>query len=264
LGSIETIRQACREVDCVVHFAGVLFAPRPETFLPRTNVQYLENMAAAARSAGVKKFILISFPHVEGESSPLRPALGLPHGNPDSVHAQTRLAAELALGRICSGSSMTPVILRAGMIYARGVLMIDVARWLAQKRLLAVWRQPTWIHLLSLPDFLSCVESAITGAHVSGIYNLGDDVELTLQEFLDQACTQWKCPPPWRLPDWCFAFAAAGCELFARIFGTPSPLTRDFIKIGRASYFGDTQRMKMDLLPTLKYPGFQSGLILLK
>ena len=34
------------------------------------------------------------------------------------------------------------------MVYGRGILMVDAARWLAARRLLAVWRDPTWIQLM--------------------------------------------------------------------------------------------------------------------
>jgi len=36
-------------------------------------------------------------------------------------------------------------------------------------------------------------------------------------------------------------------------------LTKDFIKIGRCSYYGDTRRMKQELLYTLKYPNLRAG-----
>src|SRR5207249_836274 len=66
LGDPATLAEPCRDVDCIVHFAGVLFAPRPEKFLPRTNVGYVENLLAAARAAGVHKFVLVSFPRARG------------------------------------------------------------------------------------------------------------------------------------------------------------------------------------------------------
>jgi hypothetical protein len=40
-------------VDRIVHLAGVLFAPHPEVFLPRTNTGYVRNLVAAAQGAGV-------------------------------------------------------------------------------------------------------------------------------------------------------------------------------------------------------------------
>ena len=263
LGDRATLTQPCEGVDCIVHFAGVLFAPRPGTFLPQTNVTYVQNLVAAAQAAGVSKFILISFPHVEGESFPDQPAAGRLDGNPSSVHARTRLAAEKHLFAACEGTAMVPVALRPGMIYGRGVLMIEAARWLARHHLLAVWRQPTWIHLLALPDFLRSVAAAIEGERVQGIYNLGDDEPTTLQAFLDTAARQWGYRKPWRLPRWSFTVAAWCTEAFATIFRTPSPLTRDFIRIGMASYVSDTTRMKQELLAELAYPTLADGVGLL-
>ena len=43
----------------------------------------------------------------------------------------------------------------------------------------------------------------------------------------------------------------------------PAPLTRDFIRIGMASYVSNMERMKAELLPQLAYPNLKSGLELL-
>ncbi len=263
LGDPKSLPALCAGVDCIVHFAGVLFAPRPERFLPQTNTGYVENLARAAIASGVRKFILISFPHVEGETTPERPARGSLNGNPHSVHAKTRLAAEKSLFSLSRGTSLQPVILRAGMIYGRGVLMIETARWLLRHHLLAVWRRPTWEHLLALPDFLDTVKVAIDNENASGIYNVADDLPVTLQEFLDTLAMQWGYRKPWRLPEGIFPVAASCVESFALLFRTKSPLTRDFIRIGMASSVADTTRMKADLLPKLSYPALRDGLILL-
>jgi hypothetical protein len=107
------------------------------------------------------------------------------------------------------------------------------------------------------------VTAAIDGATVSGIYNVADDRPVTLQEFLDTIAVHWGCPKPWRCPHWIFPLAGASCEMFASIFGTKSPLTRDFIKIGMVSSVADTSRMKRELLPHLAYPSLKEGLVLL-
>ncbi len=263
LGDPNSLKLACEGVACIVHFAGVLFAPRPERFLPITNIDYVENLVEVGLEAGVGKFILISFPHVEGESTPEKPATGRMNGQPGSVHAQTRLAAEQLLFQRSEDTQMTPIALRAGMIYAKGVLMIEAARWLLARRLMGVWREPTWIHLLSLPDFLTCTTAAIEKDNISGVYNLGDDEPTTLQEFLDAIAEQWDYAKPWRGPRWLFPLAGGLTEVGAAILNKPSPLTRDFIRIGMASYFSNTERMKAELLPELEYPNLQSGLSLL-
>lgn len=259
----ETLASACEGVDAIVHFAGVLFAPGPGKFLHKTNVEYFKNLVDAALAAEVKKIILISFPHVEGESSPEHPATGRMDGRPESAHARTRLQAEKYLFEACQPSSTTAITLRPGMIYAQGILMIDGARWLAKRRLLGVWRKATPIHLLALPDFNRAVVAAIENKDAHGVYNLGDDQAITLQEFLDRAALHWGFKKPWRAPRWMFFCAGGLVELYAKIFRTASPLTRDFILIGMAPYWSDTRRMKAELIGKLEFPSLADGIHLL-
>ena len=243
-------------VDQIIHFAGVLFRAGPERFLPVTNTIYFRNLVAAALTRGVRKIILVSFPHVEGPTSFERPAAGRLDVEPVSVHARTRLEEERHLFEVVP----QPVSLRVGMVYGRGILMIDAARWLARRRLLGIWRESTPIHLISKIDFCDACTAALLQPSTRGIYHLGDDDRLSLQDFLDRACGHWRLPRPWRMPlGWIYA-AARICEFYSRITGGPAPLTRDFIDIGRVPYYGDTTRMKAELLPRLRYPDLTSGL----
>lgn len=256
----ETLPAAVDGCDAVIHFAGVLFYPRPERFLPETNTRWFSNLVDAAIAARVKRVILVSFPHVEGETSVAEPATGRTDRHPVSVHAQTRLAEERVLLERTRGTATTPVILRLGMVYGRGILMIEAARWLARHRLLAVWREPTLMQLISTADYLSAAEAAIAKSGVQGIYHVGDEQPVALQHFLDEACRVWGCARPYRLPVPLIYTAAWLCEAFAMIARTRSPLTRDFITIGRVSHWGDTTRARAELLPTLKYRTLSEGL----
>lgn len=260
LGRPETLRQAVQGAQTAVHFAGVLFAPRPAKFLPTTNTRWFCNLLEASLEANVRRLILISFPHVEGPTSVEDPATGRLDREPVSVHARTRLEQERRLFERVRGSRLTPVVLRLGMVYGPGILMIEAARWLARHRLLAVWRQPTRIHLIATADYLAATCAAILRPAVHGIYHLGDERPITLQEFLDAACATWRLPRPHRLPLWTIYSAALLCEMYALMTGKRSPLTRDFITIGRVSYFGDTRRAREELLPELRYPTLEAGL----
>src|SRR5262249_7977374 len=176
----ETVGPAVEGVDAVVHLAGILFRPRPERFLPETNARWFSNLVGAAVAAGVGKLILVSFPHVEGPTSPDRPATGRLDREPISVHARTRLAAEGLLFEKTAGTRTAPVVLRLGMVYGRSVLMIDAARWLARRRLLGVWKEPTLYQLISIADYLAATEAAITKPGVHRIYHLRHDRPSTL------------------------------------------------------------------------------------
>ncbi len=251
----ETIADALNGVNEIIHYAGVLFGANPERFLPETNIQYFKNLLEVAEFSGVNKIILISFPHVEGSSSPQYPSTDKLDGTPVSIHAATRLEEEKLLLQKFPKS----VVLRVGMVYGRGILMPDAARWFAKRRLLGVWRQPTIIHLISKDDFLEAVRMTSINSETTGIYNIGDEGIQTLQQYLDFACQQWNCSRPWRMPLWLIYLAASVFEIVSKSFKTKSPLTKDFIDIGRVSYYGDTHRMKEDLIDKLKYPTMKHG-----
>ncbi|HKY21814.1 MAG TPA: NAD(P)-dependent oxidoreductase [Vicinamibacterales bacterium] len=260
LSDVTTLPPVVAGADVVVHFAGRLFAPRPETFLPETNTRWFSNLVTAALEARVARIILMSFPHVEGATSVEQPASGRLDGNPISVHARTRLDEERLLFERTNHTDTTPVVLRLGMIYGRGILMVDTARWLARRRLLCVWNKPTLLQLLSTADYLRAVEAAIVNPAIHGIYHVGDEQPVTVQQFLDAACRVWGCPRPWRIPFFLIYAAAWLCEGFAMIAKTPSPLTRDFVRLGRVPHWGDTVRARRELIPHLVYPTLESGL----
>ncbi len=260
LANPATLPAAVDGADVVVHFAGRLFAPRPERFLPETNTRWFDNLLAAALQARVGRVILISFPHVEGPTSVEAPATGRLDRQPISVHARTRLDEERLLVRQTEGSGTIPVVLRLGMVYGRGILMIEAARWLARRRLLCVWPEPTLYHLLATADYLRAVEAAIVLPGVRGIYHIGDEQPVTLQRFLDEACRVWGYRRPTRVPFSLIYLSASLCEGVALIAGTASPLTRDFVTLGRVPHWGDTSRARRELIPHMLFPTLESGL----
>jgi len=259
----ETLPQACTGIDCIVHLAGVLFAPLPERFLPRTNVGYVRDLVDAARRTGVRKFILVSFPHVEGDTTPDSPAVGRLDATPNVIHFRTRLEAERLLVETTKDGSMTAVVFRAGIVYGRDVKLIEAARWMLRHHLLAVWRRPTWAHLISLPDFLSALQAAIELEGTRGIYQVCDDRPITIQGFLDRLADHYQRPRPWHLPAWMFHLAGVSCEMASLFFRVPTLLNRDIVRAGMTSSVADTSRMKRELLPVLAYPTIEQGLKLL-
>ena len=260
LAAPATLPAAVEGADVIVHFAGRLFAPRAARFLPETNTRWFARLLTAALEAGVGRIILISFPHVEGPTTVEHPATGRLDRQPISVHARTRLEEERLLVQRTAGTATSPVILRLGTVYGRGILMVEAARWLARRRLLCVWREPTLYQLLSTSDYLRAVEAAIFKPDVRGIYHVGDEQPVTLQQFLDEACRVWGCHRPLRIPFPAIYTAACLCEGFATIAGTASPLTRDFVRLGRVPHWGDTSRARRELIPQLSYPTLEAGL----
>ena len=260
LAKQETLTKALSGVDVIVHFAGVLFKANPEKFLPTTNTLYFKNLLTAAVKQKVKRVILISFPHVEGEKTPDNPARGALSGNPQSMHARTRLEEEKLLFEYGDKHQFQAVSLRVGMVYGKGILMIDAGQWFARHWLLGIWKKPTYIHLISKTDFVDATIAAAVKDDIMGIYHLGDEGVQTLQQFLDDITVYKENRKPWRMLVWMIMTAAKSFELFSKIFRTKSPLTEDFIKIGMVSYYGDTSRMREELLPELRHPTYKDGM----
>jgi len=260
LAKAETLDESLNGVDVVVHFAGILFKANPEKFLPVTNTVYFRNLLDAAIRQKVKRVILISFPHVEGETTPEQPASGLLDKAPESMHARTRLEEEKLLFEYEKLYDFEAVSLRVGMVYGKGILMIDAGQWFARHWILGVWKRPTYIHLISKKDFTDATIAAILKPDIRGIYHLGDEGVQTLQQFLDDITVYKGNHKPWRMPVWMIMMAARMFELFSALFGTRSPLTVDFIRIGMVSYYGDTGRMRQELLPDLTYKTYKEGI----
>ena len=260
LSDKETLGPAIDNTDTIVHFAGILFKHNPEKFLPVTNTLYFKNLLEKAVENKVKRIILISFPHVEGETTADKPATGKLNGNPGSVHAKTRLQEEILMFDMAGKHGFEAVSLRVGMVYGRGILMIDGARWFAEHGILGIWRKPTWIHLISTQDFLEATKQAVLKDNIKGIYHLGDEGKQTLQEFFDAATKKWGFHKPVRMNIKVIFAVAWLFEMFSLLFATKSPLTRDFIRIGMVSYYGDTTRMRKELLSDLKYRTYKDGM----
>lgn len=260
LSEPSTLRPACEGIDCVIHLAGVLFRPRPEHFLRRTNTTYARNLIQASLESGVERFVLVSFPHVEGPTSPENPATGSLDARPPSVHAKTRLEAERWLIDLSRDASMAPVVLRSGTVYGPGVKLFEAARWLLRRRMLAVWKQPTWYHFLSLPDFLNCLAASVHRPGLHGVYLLGDDRPLTLQAFLGKLAAHLGHPGPWMLPTAAFPWIASMIEGMAFLLRTPAPLTRDLIRIAMVPHVMDTRRMRAELIDELEHATVEDGL----
>lgn len=258
-----SLQQVCRNIDCILHFAGVLFRPHTEKYLQVTNTLFVKNLVDAALTAKVPRFILFSFPHVMGETDPDHPAKEELNAEPAALHSRTRLEAEKYLLAVSAGGKMRAIVLRAGFIYGPEVKLVEACRKLLKWHLLAIWRKPTWVHLLSLPDFFKVVERGIENNDTAGIYNVCDDQPLQLQDLLDDLARHWGYAKPARLPEFAFRLAAILMEEFADIFDTRCPLSREVLRMGMTSSVADTTRMKKELLPQLLYPTWREGLYLL-
>ncbi len=167
------------KTDAVVHLAGIssdAAADRDPELTSYVNVGLATSLAQAARAAGVGKFLLAStaavcqVPVGHSLEHEMIHEHDCPLDQPVGVYAQSKLAAEHALARLCD-SRFTVIVLRKGSLYGysptmRWDLIINqmaLNGWLGKTLVLhdfgAVWRPiahvgdaaRAYLHLLELP-----------------------------------------------------------------------------------------------------------------
>ena len=104
--SVEKLAEAFAGCETVAHCAGINRAIGEQTYA-RVHVQGTQNVVNAARKAGVKKVLLLSF---------LRARSGC-----GSAYHESKWAAE----EIVRNSGLDYTVIKAGMIYGRGDHMLD-------------------------------------------------------------------------------------------------------------------------------------------
>jgi len=112
---LDAIRVGGADPGALVRIEGDEVAPAVRERLSPHQVG-VADLLEAALTAGVGRVILISFPHVEGPTTPQHPGNGRLDGVPISVHARTRLEEERLLLEKTRGTTTTPVILRSATV----------------------------------------------------------------------------------------------------------------------------------------------------
>jgi nucleoside-diphosphate-sugar epimerase len=198
---------AAAEPDVIIHqltaLTGMNSMRRFDRTFADTNLLRTvgtDNLLAAARAAGVRRFIAQSFtgwPNertggpVKTERDPLDP-------NPPKQQRQT-LAAIKHVERAVLAAPLDGVVLRYGLFYGPGVwdTMIDLVR----KRQLPIVGAGGGIwSLIHIDDAASATVAAVTQGQ--GIYNIVDDEPAPSAEVLSALADVVGAKPPRRLPVW--------------------------------------------------------------
>lgn len=166
LGRGESLNAALEGVDGVIHLAGRAHvlretAANPAEEFQRVNVRGTAELAHAAVTAGVRRFVLASSIAVYGvvsaldtlsESTPLRPI---------SHYGHSKLEAERILKTVCEGSPMSWSAIRPPLSYGPGVKgnFRTLLRWVDKRIPLpfaGIHNQRSFISVANLADAFVC------------------------------------------------------------------------------------------------------------
>lgn len=117
------------DVDAVVHLAGQAKPAAPDVLHAR-NVELLQWLLDAMRSAGVRRLVHASSMHVMGRyTREERVTPDLPP-RPSDAYGESKLAGESRIAAACDAGSLDALVLRIGHVTARAA-EAEPANWLA-------------------------------------------------------------------------------------------------------------------------------------
>ena len=254
----EAMRKVMQEAepDAVVQFLNALpkrgpMKPRDLEGTNRLRIEGTRNLLAAAREAGVRKFVVESM--IFGYGYGLDPKHPITEDQPflrrgsyagaqgaldglNSLEDQVRAATERG--------DVEGVILRYGLFYGPGVGSTDFMISLLRKRLLVLpgggSATGSWIHVA---DGAAAAVAALERAPAGAVYNVADDEPATLADFATRLADELGLPGPRKTPMW-----------VARLFGKyAATMARSKLPVSNA-------KIKKELGWQPQYPTYREGI----
>jgi nucleoside-diphosphate-sugar epimerase len=172
----------------------------------RLRTQGTDHLLAAARDAGVRRFVAQSFcgwPYARGgspvksEEDPLDP-------QPPQEMRPT-LEAIRYLEKIVTGSvAPEGVVLRYGAFYGHDTGLFDgpFLDQLRRRRVPLIANGDGWWSFLHIDDAAQATALAIERGKAAGIYNIVDDEPAPVRDWLPAIAAMLGVKPPFRMPAW--------------------------------------------------------------
>lgn len=193
----DSLKEAVKGVDKIVHLAGVVSYTMPKEQLFKINVEGTKNMLAACSK--VKRFVFASSVSVYGprkglitEDTPTMPM---------NDYGSSKLEAEEAVLE----SGLNYVIVRMAPIYGAGS-----PQWMKNLKLLdsgfPVPNVKTMTHVLSIDNAAQALQLALTGSE--GVYNIADDKPVPFVDFTEEILRLLGKEPK-RMPLWLLKIGAS-------------------------------------------------------
>ena len=182
--------EALEGCDYVVHMAALTSSGFASSYqenpLYSINTDTTEQIAKAASSAGVKRFIFLSSIKVLGETS-AHPFTEEDEPNPQDEYACSKLEAEKKLMIITSNTDMEVVIIRAPLVYGPGVKgnferFVKLATMGIPLPLGNIKNRRTMCAVQNLSNFIITALKHPTAANE--IFNVADNESLSTSELL--------------------------------------------------------------------------------
>jgi nucleoside-diphosphate-sugar epimerase len=196
----DTLREAMRSVDAVVHLAGMMGVWRPMADYLAVNVTGTENVCRAALAEGAR-VVHVSSWTVYGmdlgapahEGSPLRPF--------PEPYAVTKAAGDQVVQRMIAKDGLAAVIIRPGTFFGPGDRLHfgRLADRLRAGKGVIVGRGDNALPFVYVTDVVQGLVLALDSEHALGqAYNITNDRPLTQEQLLGAIAVEVGARPPRR------------------------------------------------------------------
>jgi nucleoside-diphosphate-sugar epimerase len=172
----------------------------------RLRTEGLDHLLAAARRAGVKRFIAQSFcgwpfarvgGPVQSEDAPLDPSP--PHALRRTLHAIRYLE-----DRVTGLPDVGGMVLRYGAFYGPKTGLFDSAliEQILKRRVPVIGDGEGWWSFIHIEDAAAATALAVEGEAFRGIFNIVDDEPAPVREWLPALAAMLDAKPPRKVPAW--------------------------------------------------------------
>jgi nucleoside-diphosphate-sugar epimerase len=199
------------DVDIVMHLAARAHVTADRgtensDLYRASNTVLTRRLAAAARAAGVRRFVFVSSIKAFGESDRGRPFGPDDPPQPVDAYGRSKLAAERALLEECAAGGMRPVVVRPPLVYGPGVR----ANFLRIMRIVerglplpfgAIRNRRSMVSRANLVDFLCLCRDAPAAADGTWLVSDGEDLSTPdlirrLARIMGKPARLFAIPPP--------------------------------------------------------------------
>jgi nucleoside-diphosphate-sugar epimerase len=244
-----TLPDLVRDVDFIVHNAGVIKARRRATFFAVNEQGTLDLLdAVVAHNPKVKRVVYISSVAAAGPSKPGCPVRETDPPHPITTYGESKLAGEQAA--LSFADRLPVVVVRPPAVYGpgdRGIYSMFKAVWLHLKPLIGDSSRK--LQLVHVDDLCEGIASALKAPVKSGgVYFIAEKDAYQYGELVNilvAAGGRWAMPL--YLPSPLFRAIATISEFTFRAVGVTPLLTREKTRELNASWEMDTSRAKAKL-----------------
>lgn len=181
-----------KDCDVIIHLAARVHVMSeteidPLTAFKKMNVEATLNIALAAKSLGVKRFIYISSVKVNGEETHEMPFSATDFPQPLDPYGISKMEAEKKLMELHETNKFEVVIIRPPLVYGPGVKAnLEKLFWLVKKDLpIPFGRVTNKRSLVSVLNLCDLIISCIDHPNASGeIFLVSDDQDYSLKELI--------------------------------------------------------------------------------